>query len=76
VSGAVGPIARQRLADLVDAATVAGPAPVTWTDAGPVPQESASLGDELPCLLAALVVLVVLGLAVVGVVTLVRLAVS
>lgn len=68
----LGPVGGARLARLVEQAGQEGPAPVTWTDVGPRPQLSASWREDLPCLLAAVIGLIFIGLAVLGLVTLIR----
>jgi hypothetical protein len=68
----LGPVAGVRLARLIEQAGQAGPAPVTWTDAGPRPQFPGSWREDLPCLLAAVVGLIVIVLAVIGLVTVIR----
>ncbi|MEV8515893.1 DUF6584 family protein [Dactylosporangium sp. NPDC051484] len=68
----LGPRASARLARLIEQAGQEGPAPVAWTEAGPRPQSPGSWRDELPCLLAALVGLIVVTLAVLGLITVIR----
>lgn len=68
----LGPEASARFARLIEQADQEGSAPVTWTDVGPRPQVSASWWEEWPCVLAMLAGLIVLGLAGLGLVTLIR----
>jgi hypothetical protein len=63
----IGDHARQRLADLVQAANADGPAPVGWAAVGPRPLEPLSWRDSLGCLAGAFAALtVVVVLAVLG----------
>ncbi|BCJ75845.1 hypothetical protein CS0771_53890 [Catellatospora sp. IY07-71] len=68
----LGPVAGARFARLVEQAEQEGPAPVAWTEVGPRPQFPGSWRDEMPCLVAAAVGLIVVGLAVFGLVSLIR----
>ncbi|GAB3829011.1 DUF6584 family protein [Dactylosporangium cerinum] len=69
----LAPVASARLARLIERASQDGPAPVAWTEAGrPRPQFPGSWRDELLCLLAAVVGLIVVTLAVLGLITVIR----
>ncbi|MET7963969.1 DUF6584 family protein [Micromonospora zamorensis] len=68
----LGPVAGARLGRLVEQAEREGPAPVTWTEAGPRPGESSSWQDDLGCLVAAVIGLVLVALTVVGLITVLR----
>ena len=68
----LGPAARTRLVRLIEQAEQEGPAPVRWTEAGPQPEHPLSWRDDLPCLLAAALGVIVLALAAVGLFTLIR----
>ncbi|MEH1167363.1 DUF6584 family protein [Micromonospora sp. CPCC 205539] len=68
----LGPTAGARFARLVEQANEEGPAPVDWTEVGPRPQAPGSWRDEVPCLLAAVLGLLGLALAGVGLVTVLR----
>ncbi|MET8552090.1 DUF6584 family protein [Micromonospora zamorensis] len=68
----LGPVAGARLGRLVEQAEREGPAPVTWTEAGPRPEERSSWQDDLGCLVAAVIGLVLVALTVVGLITVLR----
>ncbi|TQJ22400.1 hypothetical protein FBZ33_2653 [Micromonospora sp. A202] len=68
----LGPVAGARLGRLVEQAEREGPAPVTWTEAGPRPEEHSSRWDALGCLVAGLTGLVLVALTVVGLITVLR----
>ncbi len=68
----LGPVASARLARLIEQAGQEGPAPVAWTEVGPRPQIPGSWRDDLPCLLAAAIALMVIALAVLGLITVIR----
>ncbi|MFI6270637.1 hypothetical protein [Micromonospora zamorensis] len=68
----LGPGAGARLGRLVEQAEREGPAPVTWTEAGPRPGEPSSWSDELGCLVAAVTGLVLVALTIVGLITVLR----
>ncbi|MDG4839052.1 hypothetical protein O7631_21250 [Micromonospora sp. WMMD967] len=70
-SGTLGPVASGRLARLVEQVEQGG-AGVIWTDVGPRPGEPSSWRDELGCLVAAVVGVVLVALTVVGLVTVIR----
>ncbi|MEU8217772.1 DUF6584 family protein [Micromonospora taraxaci] len=70
-SGRLGPVASGRLARLVEQAEQGG-AGVTWTEVGPRPGGPSSWRDELGCLVAAVVGLVLVALTVLGLVTAIR----
>lgn len=72
---ALGPLARERLARLIERAEREGPAPVEWTEAGPSPRLPGSWREDLdlPCLVAVLGGVLVVGLAGVGLVSMIRL---
>ncbi|WP_433651100.1 DUF6584 family protein [Micromonospora zamorensis] len=65
----LGPVAGARLGRLVEQAEREGRAPVTWTEAGPRPEEHSSLWDALGCLVAGVVLV---ALTVVGLITVLR----
>ncbi|BCJ71221.1 hypothetical protein CS0771_07650 [Catellatospora sp. IY07-71] len=67
----VGPLAGARLARLVEQAEEESTAPVSWTEVGPRPEAPATWRDGLPCLLAGVMGLIMIGLAVLGLVTLI-----
>jgi hypothetical protein len=69
----LGPLARQRLAQLVEQAERERSAPVVWDEDGPRLWRSESWRDGIPCLIAWLVGLAFVGLAVVGLITVVKL---
>ncbi|MCO1594228.1 hypothetical protein M8C17_03540 [Micromonospora sp. RHAY321] len=66
----LGPVARARFGRLVEQAGREDR--VAWTEAGPRPESPDGWRDALPCLVAALIGLVVLALAVLGLVTVIR----
>ncbi|MFG1869817.1 DUF6584 family protein [Micromonospora arborensis] len=71
-SDRLGPLAGARLRRLVEQAGQEGPAPVAWTEVGPRPEEPSSWRDGLGCLVAAVVGLIAVALAVVGLITVIR----
>ncbi|GAA1874522.1 DUF6584 family protein [Asanoa iriomotensis] len=68
----LGPAGRSRLARLTERAEREGPAPVSWTDAGPRPEAPSSWRDGVPCLLAFIAGVIALGLAGIGLLTVIR----
>jgi len=71
----LGPLAQQRLTALVEQTATDGPGSVSWTGSGPHPQAAGTWRDNLPCLIAALIGLLLVGFMVVGLVTVVRLVI-
>jgi hypothetical protein len=69
----LGPLAHRRFTDLVEQAATDGPGSISWSAAGPHLQVAKTWRDSLPCLIAALIALVLIGLLIVGLVTVVRL---
>lgn len=72
----LGPLARQRMADLVEWAGRESPGQVVWTKTGPQPRPDLINGDRLGnlaagvgCVLFLLGVVAILGLAVIGLIT-------
>jgi hypothetical protein len=70
--GRLGPVARERLAHLVEQAEQEKSVPVVWDEHGPRPQDSSSWRESLPCLIAWLVGLAFVGLAVIGLITVIK----
>ena len=68
----LGPVARARFVRLVEQAGQDGPAPVSWTEAGPRRQFPDDWRDALPCLLAAIIGVILVALTVLGLVTAIR----
>jgi hypothetical protein len=69
----LGPLATQRLATLVEQAGTESATPLLWTDTGLRRQQaSGSWRDNLPCLAAAVLGVVLVTLMAVGLVTVVR----
>ncbi|WP_406069419.1 DUF6584 family protein [Micromonospora sp. NBC_01638] len=68
----LGPVAGARLGRLVEQAGQEGPTPVAWTEGGPRPGEAGSWQDDLGCLVAAVIGLILVALTVVGLITVIR----
>ena len=71
----LGPGARRRFAGLIEQVERENATRVTWTEDGPSPETSWSWSDRLSCLIAVLVVVVVVGLIIIGLFTVIRLAI-
>ncbi|GAA2392133.1 DUF6584 family protein [Dactylosporangium salmoneum] len=72
----LGPVARQRFAELTRRASAEASAPVIWTSAGPVIRPTASRWDDVPCMVVAVLGVLVLGLAIIGLLTVVKFVTS
>jgi hypothetical protein len=72
----LGPVARQRFAELTRRASAEASVPIIWTGAGPTIRPTASRWEELPCMVVVVLGVLALGLAVIGLLTVVRFVTS